>query len=48
MDRWQPCTADTAPIVECTVTYEVHCNVTKIIRLKRDWEDAWYYLVIEI
>ena len=26
MDRWQPCTADTAPIVECTVTYEVHCN----------------------
>ena len=36
MDRWQPCTADTAPIVECTVTYEVHCNLTKIIRLKRD------------
>ena len=48
MDRWQPCTADTAPIVECTVTYEVHCNVKKIIRLKRDWKDAWYYLVIEI
>lgn len=48
MDRWQPCTADTAPIVECTVTYEVHYNVTKIIRLKRDWEDAWYYLLIEI
>ena len=48
MDRWQPCTTDTAPIVECTVTYEVHCNVTKIIRLKRDWEVAWYYLVIEI
>ena len=48
MDRWQPCTADTAPIVECTVTYEVHCNVTKMIRLQRDWEDAWYYLVIEI
>ena len=48
MDRWQPCTADTAPIVECTVTYEVHCNITKIIRLKRDWKDAWYYLLIEI
>ena len=48
MDRWHPCTADAAPIVESTVIYEVHCNVTKIIGLKRDWEDAWYYLLLGI
>ena len=31
MDRWQTSTADAVPIVECTVSYEVHCHLGQFV-----------------